>query len=88
MGSLLLLGIVILGFAMMIGGGKAAKKVVSAPLKIISGLVLDLASGILRIAFSLLDKGARAVGRLLDRGIRRLCRLPPPRPRQLPPQHP
>jgi hypothetical protein len=87
MGSLLVVGIIILGFAMMVGGRKAAKKVLTAPLKVLSGLVIDLATGVLKLTFSLLDKGLRAAGRLLDRGIRRLFRLPPPRPRQ-PPQLP
>jgi hypothetical protein len=88
MGSLLVVGIVILGFAMMVGGQKAAKKVIAIPAKFLSGLVIDLATGILKLAFSLLDKGLRAAGRLLDRGIRRLFRLPP-RPNQPPqlPQH-
>jgi hypothetical protein len=83
---LLIVGIVILGFAMMVGGQKAAKKVISIPAKFLSGLVIDLVTGILKLTFSLLDKGLRAAGRLLDRGIRRLFRLPP-RPRQ-PPQLP
>lgn len=87
MGSLLVVGIVILGFAMMVGGQKAAKKVIAIPAKFLSGLVIDLTAGILRLTFSLLDKGLRAAGRLIDRGIRRLFRLPPPQPRQ-PPQLP
>lgn len=87
MGSLLVVGIIILGFAVMVGGRKAAQKVIAVPAKFLSGLVVDATVGILRLTFSLLDKGLRASGRLLDRGIRRLFRLPPPQPPQ-PPQLP
>jgi len=88
MSSALLLGIVILGFAVMFGGQKAAGKLIKSFTSFVAKLVLDLVAGILKLAFSLLDKGLRALGRLLDRGIRRLFRLQPPRRPQVPPQRP
>ena len=78
MASFLLLGIVLLGFAVMFGGSKAAGKLFKVFTGFASKLVIDLVSGILRLALSVLDKGLRVLGRLLDRGIRRIFRLPPP----------
>ncbi len=88
MASALLLGIVILGFAVMFGGGKAAGKLIKVFTRFVSKLVIDLISGVLRLAFSILDKGLRALGRLLERGIRRLFRLPAARQPQPPPARP
>ncbi len=88
MASVLLLGIVILGFAVMFGGSKAAGKLVKVFTKFASKLVLDLVSGVLQLTFSILDKGLRAIGRLLDRGVRRLFRLPAARRPQPPPARP
>jgi hypothetical protein len=89
MASALLLGIVILGFAVMFGGSKAAGKLIKVFTDFASKLVIDLVTGVLRLTFSVLDKGLRALGRLLERGVRRLCRLPvAPRQPQLPPPRP
>lgn len=84
MSSVLILGIIILGFAVMFGGKGAAGKLINVVLGFFGKLILDMVTGILKLAFSVLDKGLRALGRLIDRGIRRLFRLKPTRRPQLP----
>ena len=86
-GPVLLFWIVLIGFAIMVGGQKAATKVVKGPFKFVGQLILD---GVAAIASFLADAAGgiiRWVARGIESGIRRLFRMPPRRrpPRQ-PPQ--
>lgn len=79
-GQFIALWLLIAGIAWMLGGEKAAKKVMTVPMKFVGRLVLDLASAIGKLAFELADKGLRALGRFADRKIRKWLRLAPPCP--------
>ena len=76
--ELLALWIIAIGFAIMVAGPKAAKKLISVPLKFMADLLIDLTRSILSFAFDLLGRGLRALGRLIERGARRLFGLSQP----------
>ncbi len=80
LGQLIMILIVLAGAGMVLGGGKTAKKILLVPIKFAGNLALDAVHGIIRFSLDLLGQGLRGFGRLLDRGLRRLFRLPPPQP--------
>ena len=80
-GGSLFFWILLIAFAMMIGGPKSARKIVALPFKFMSGIVVDFVHGVLRIGFDLFGSGLRFGGHQINRGVRHVLRLPPPRRR-------
>lgn len=83
-GQILVIIIVLAGFGMIFGGQKTAGKILKAPFAFAGKLVLDTVHGVLRFGLDLLGQGLRGAGRLLERGTRRIFRLPAHRPAPAP----